>query len=243
MLFALLSVFCAWAQPPNVIRLVRQGTIPYAPGQAPVNVIAMSVIAGPAENWLIEMHDSFASLEKVDRMQRAAVPSDTRDSTAFPDLLSQSRMLVASYRPELSHRADEGAQLFPKMRYLDFAIIRIRLGAEADLAKLLKLRIFSLDSVNADRSPEIAYQVVSGAPSGTYVVLAPMPSLGTLDSGRADTPVYAAGAGEAAKKIAADAELLREHVWMRVEPRMSKVSDEPLRRIITSGARIRVIVE
>jgi hypothetical protein len=224
-LFALLSVSCAWAQPPNVIRLVRQGTIPYAPGQAPVNVIAMSVIAGPAENWLIEMHDSFASLEKVDRMQRAAVPSDTRDSTAFPDLLSQSRMLIASYRPELSHRADEGAQLFPKMRYLDFAIIRIRLGAEADLAKLLKLRIFSLDSVNADR-PEIAYQVVSGAPSGTYVVLAPMTSLGTLDSGRADTPAYAAGAQDAAKKIAADTELLREHVWMRIEPRTSKVSDE-----------------
>lgn len=82
-LFALLFVSCACAQPPNVIRLVRQGTIPYAPGQAPVSVIAMSVIAGPAENWLIEMHNSFASLEKVDRLERAAVPSDTRDSTAF----------------------------------------------------------------------------------------------------------------------------------------------------------------
>ncbi len=225
-LFVLLLVSCARAQPPNVIRLVRQGTIPYAPGQAPVNVIAMSVIAGPAENWLIEMHDSFASLEKVDQLQRAAVPSDTRDSTAFPDLLSQSRMLIASYRPDLSHRADEGAQLFPKMRYLDFAIVRIRLGADGDLAKLLKLRVFSLDSVNAGRRPEIVYQVVTGAPSGTYVVLAPMTTLGTLDSGRADTPVYAAGAQAAATKIAADTELLREHVWLRIEPRMSKVSDE-----------------
>jgi hypothetical protein len=224
-LFALLSVSCGWAQPPNVIRLVRQGVIPYAPGQAPVNVIAMSAIAGPAENWLIEMHDSFASLEKVDRMQRAAVPSDTRDSTAFPDLLSQSRMLIASYRPDLSHRADEGVQMFPKMRYLDFAIIRIRLGADDDLAKLLKLRSLSLDSLNEDR-PEIVYQVVSGAPSGTYVVLAPMTSLGTLDSGRSDTVVLAAGTRDAAKKIAADTELLWERVWLRIEPRTSNVSDE-----------------
>ena len=136
-LFALLSVSCAWAQPPNVIRLVRQGTVPKVAGQAPVTVIAMSIIAGPAENWLIEMHDSFASLENVDRLHSAAIPADGRDSTAFPDLLSQSRMLIASYRPDLSHRADEGTQLFPKMRYLDFAMRRIRLGAEADLAKLL----------------------------------------------------------------------------------------------------------
>jgi hypothetical protein len=99
------------------------------------------------------------------------------------------------------------------------------LGAETDLAELLKLRIFSLDSANADR-PEIVYQVVSGAPSGTYVVLAPMTSLGTLDTGRADLPVYAAGAADAAKKIAADTEFLRGHVWMRIEPRTSKVSDE-----------------
>jgi hypothetical protein len=224
-LFALLSVSCAWAQPPNVIRLVRQGTIPYAPGQAPVNVIAMSVMAGPSENWLIEMHDSFASLEKVDRMQRAVFPVDGKDPTAFPDLLSQSRMLVASYRPDLSHRADEGVRMFPKMRYLDFAIIRIRLGADADLAKLLKLRSLSLDSLNEGR-PEMVYQVVSGAPSGTYVVLAPMTSLGTLDSGRSDTVVLAAETRDAAKKIAADTELLWERVWLRIEPRTSKVSDE-----------------
>jgi hypothetical protein len=137
----------------------------------------------------------------------------------------QSQILIASYRPDLSHRADEGMQIFPKIRYMDIAVIRVRLGTEADLAKLLKLRNFSLDSVNADR-PEIVYQIVAGAPAGTYVVLAPMTSLRTLDSGRANTPVYAEGAEDAAKKIAADTELVREHVWLRIEPRSSYVSDE-----------------
>jgi hypothetical protein len=183
-LLALLSVSCALAQPPNLIRLVRQGTIqPYVAIQALVNVLSTSVIAGPSENWLIEMHDSFASLENVDRALRRSSPLQTKDAAPFPDLLARSQTLVASYLPALSYRADEGMQLFPKMRYLDFAVIRIRLGTEADLARLLKLRSFSLDSINADR-PAIVYQVVSGAPSGTYVVLSPMTSLGTLDIAR-----------------------------------------------------------
>lgn len=215
---------CAWAQPPNLIRLIRQGNIgAYNGGHVPVNVLGMSAVAGPAENWLIEMHDSFASLETVD--QALAHPLQMKDAGPFPDLLAQSGILIASYRPGLSYRADEGMQMFPRIRYMDVAVIRIRLGTESDLARLLKLRSFSLDSINADR-PEIVYQVVAGAPAGTYVVLAPMTSLRTLDNGRANTPVYAEGAEAAAKKIAADTELLREHVWLRVEPRASYVSDE-----------------
>ncbi len=220
-----LAVSCAPAQPPNLIRLLRVGQIqPYIMGHAPINVLGMTPITGAPENWLIEMHDSFASLDSVDKML-GGVALQTQDPAAFPDLLAQSRNLVASYRPDMSYRADEGVQMFPKMRYLDMAIIRIRLGTDADLAKLLKLRSFSLDSINADR-PEIVYQVVSGAPVGTYVVLAPMTSLSTLDAGRADTPVYAAGAADAAKKMAADTEFQREHIWLRIRPKLSHVSGE-----------------
>jgi hypothetical protein len=220
-----LAVPCALAQPPNLIRLLRQGEIqPYIRGQSPVSVLGMTAITGAPENWLIEMHDSFASLDSVDKML-GGVSLQTNDPAAFPDLLAQSRNLVASYRPDMSYRAEEGVQIFPKMRYMDVAIIRIRLGTEADLSKLLKLRSLSLDSINADR-PEIVYEVVSGAPAGTYVVLAPMTSLSTLDAGRADTPVYAEAAAEAAKKIAADTELTREHIWLRIQPRLSHVSGE-----------------
>jgi hypothetical protein len=225
----LLSLFvatCALAQPPNLIRLIRQGNIgAYTGGHVPVTVFGMSAIAGPAENWLIEMHDSFASVETVDRALARSGPLQTKDAGSFPDLLAQSQILIASYRPGLSYRADEGIQIFPKIRYMDVAIIRIRLGTESDLAKLLKLRNFSLDSINADR-PEIVYQVVTGAPAGTYVVLAPMTSLSALDNGRAGTPTYAEGVEDAAKKLAAGTELQREHLWLRIEPRASYVSDE-----------------
>jgi hypothetical protein len=224
-LLACLGVSCALAQPPSLIRIVRQGNIgAYIAGQAPVNVFGMSAISGPGESWLIEMHDSFASLEAVDHAVAGFNPLQTKDAASFPDLLAQSQTLIAAYRPSLSYRADEGMDMFPKIRYLDFAIIRIRLGTEADLARLVKLRGLSLDSINLNR-PEIVYQVVSGAPAGTYVVLAPMTSLSTLDNGRADTPVYAQGAAEAAKELAADTDIAREHMWFRIEPQMSRVSD------------------
>jgi hypothetical protein len=226
LLFVCLSAACVWAQPPGLIRLVRQGTVrPYIAGQAPVNVVGMSVIAGPAENWLIELHDSFASVESVDQALSAA-SAQTPDAAPFTDdLLAQSRTMVARYRPGLSYRPEEGIKLFPRMRYLDVATIRIRLGTEPDLVKLLKLRSFSLDSVNVDR-PEIVYQVVSGAPAGTYLILAPMTSLRALDNGRPYTPAYAEGAEDVARKLAVGTELVREHLWLRIDPRLSYVSDD-----------------
>jgi hypothetical protein len=51
LLLACLSVSYTLAQPPNLIRVVRQGNIgPSITGQAPVNVFGMSAISGPAEN-------------------------------------------------------------------------------------------------------------------------------------------------------------------------------------------------
>jgi hypothetical protein len=224
-LLACLAVSCALAQPPSLIRVVRQGNIgAYIGGRAPVNVFGMSAIAGPGESWLIEMHDSFASLEAVDHAVAGFSPLQTKDAASFPDLLAQSQTLIASYRPSLSYRANEGMEIFPKIRYLDFAIIRIRLGTEADLAKVLKLRSFSLDGINLDR-PEMVYEIISGAPAGTYVVLVPMTSLSALDNGRADAPAYTQEAADAVKKLAAETELAREHVWFRIEPQLSRVSD------------------
>jgi hypothetical protein len=78
--------------------------------------------------------------------------------------------------------------------------------------------------------PEIAYQVISGAPSGTYVFVSPLPALKALDNGLGRLAVYAetmaeAGANEG-RKLAAQVELSREQRLYRLEPRISYVSDE-----------------
>jgi hypothetical protein len=119
--------------------------------------------------------------------------------------------------------------MFPRAHYFHITIYQVRPDAENDLGELLKLRRLSADSVNLDR-PDLAYQVISGAPSGTFIFLAPLTSLKTMDEGVAETPVYAetiaAARAKIASKVSADGEISREHLLFRVEPRLSYVSDD-----------------
>lgn len=230
-LFTGLLAIGAAAQPPNIIRVVRNGNVgSYIQAQntdpkPAVTVLGMSAAAGLGENWLIELHDSFGSLEVL---ENALGPISASISGAPPqadELLPSAKALIAIYRPGLSYRAEQGVQSFPKARYFDIAICRVRLGAEADFGKFLKLRGFGQDSINLD-TPEITYQVISGASAGTYIVLTPLPSLRVLDDARANTPAYAQADIDTARKIAADLQLVREHLWFRVDPRLSFVSDQ-----------------
>lgn len=117
---------------------------------------------------------------------------------------------------------------FSRSHYFHITIYHIRPGGEAELGELVRLRRLNLDSVNLDR-PDLAYQVVSGAPSGTYIFLAPLTSLKTMDDAVASLPAYAeslaTAEAKAASKVAASAEISREHLLFRVDPRISYVSD------------------
>jgi len=225
-LLAGILVTTAAAQPPGIIRMIRNGSIhPYLDAKGAVNIVGMSSISGFSEAWLLELHESFESLENLDKALSTVTHNGTDRAASSDDLLSQSKALIAVYRPGLSYRPDQAIQNLPRMRYFDVVIYRVRPGSEADFGKFLRLRGFSQDSINLDR-PDIVYQVISGEPVGTYVVLTPLPSLKVLDDGRAATPVYAEGEQAVARKIAADIELVRERLLFRIEPRMSYVSDE-----------------
>ena len=117
--------------------------------------------------------------------------------------------------------------MLPKARYIHVSIYQTRPGADAEFAEVVKLRRSSFDSINLDR-PELAYQVISGASSGTYLFVAPLPSLKTFDDGLAKAPVYAesAAAAKAGSKVTAQSEISRSNLLFRVEPGMSYVSDD-----------------
>jgi len=217
-------VFSAAAQaptePPPILQLIRwPGAVmapirPYADAKAAVDALGMVSITGAPEAWQIELHQSFAGIEDLDK---AAGPAG-----------SSHRTLIAFYRPGWSYRADQAIRMFPRAHYFHVTIYRVRPDAENDLGELVKLRRIGSDSVNLDR-PDLAYQVISGAPSGTFIFLAPLASLRIMDEGVAETPVYAEAAAAAraktASKVSADGEISREHLLFRVEPRMSYVSD------------------
>ena len=214
-------------EPPPILQLIRRpGSFiaplrPYADARAAVDVLGMASITGVPEAWQIESHPSFASIEDLDKAIGPAAPSRQ-------DPLALSRTLIAFYRPGWSYRADQAIRMLPRAHYFHITIYQVRPDAENDLGELVKLRRLSADSVNLDR-PDLAYQVVSGAPSGTFIFLAPLTSLKTMDEGVAETPVYAeaiaAARAKTANKVSADGEISREHMLFRVEPRLSYVTD------------------
>ena len=233
LLVAGLLTGCAAAQvftePPPIVQFVRIPragdvvTRPYRQAGAQVEVLGMTAITGLPETWLIEAHDSFASIEELDKRLAATLNNPGGDELSAP------RTMVGVFRPGWSYRPDQASRAFVKARYFHVSIHQVRAGMEGDYAELVRLRRLGQDTMNLDR-PEIAYQVIAGAPAGTFVFLAPLATLKSLDEGRPDLPVYAEGLADARAKarakVAPDAELSRENLFLRVEPRLSYVSDE-----------------
>jgi hypothetical protein len=220
-----------------MIQLVRKPGIaaapirPYGDARAAINVVGMIAITGIPETWSVEAHYSWASIEDVDHGLAAAGYRSPANPEYFmqDDVLTPSRTMLAAFRPNWSYRPDQAIRLFPRARYFQVTIYRIRAGTESDFSELIRLRRLSQDSVNLDR-PDIAYSVISGAPSGTYIFLSPMISLRTLDEGVSNVPAWAEGLFEERRKartsIAPESQLSREHLIFRVDPRISYVSDE-----------------
>jgi hypothetical protein len=184
-------------------------------------MFGLDSISGSSEEWMVEMHGSFAGVEDLDRAMGPVTP---RRAGAGPDeLLPLTRTMIAVYRPNLSYRPGDAIRAIPKSRYWYVSLHRVQIGREAEFAEAVRARTALSDWANLDR-PQIAYQVVSGAPAGTFVFFAPLASLRILDDGIAKWTGFVE-AGAAAKK-AGDVEIFRENLLFRVEPRMSYVSDD-----------------
>jgi hypothetical protein len=229
-LFAAMVPAQTFTEPPLLIRVARGQTPPqYQQAQAKINVFAMNALTGPHDTWRIELHNSFESIEGTVEALRRFVDPQTAPSgdIVSNELLGDTRSLIAVFRPGLSYRPDQAIRMFGKSRYFYATIHRIRTGTGAEFSELLRSRREGLDDINLDR-PDLAYQVIAGASTGTYLILAPLTSLKTLDDGLAKR-AYQADPGATGPKAAAkvaDIELGRLHMLFRIEPSLSYVSDE-----------------
>lgn len=147
-------------------------------------VFATTPTTGAAETIFFEIHESYASIEATDTVTNLGKLTDR----AAP----YSTVLVLI--PGLSFRPDLAAKRLPRARYFQVSTYRIRPGSAAEFGELMRLRRAAFEAVNPDR-PEMAYQVVSGATSGTYVMIAPLTSLKNLDNGSIRNPAYAIARG------------------------------------------------
>ena len=230
---------CAAAQladAPPVIQLVRKpgtgsmSSKPYADAKAQVEVLGLTSATGIPETWMIESHPSFVSIEDLDKAMAANRHAlrPQPEGSSQDDLLAPARTMIATYRADWSYRPQEAIRMFPHARYFHVSIYRVRPGEDDNLDELMQLRRATFDSINLAR-PDLVYHIVSGEPSGVYIVLAPLVSLKILDDGMAALPAYAepiAAAEAKAGKKASSVELSREHFLFRVDPRISWVSDD-----------------
>ena len=199
-------------------------------GKAAIDVIGLSAATGLPQTWMVELHEKFASVEDLDKAISSTHFRQTNDAEGQTqeDLVGPPRSMIAIYEPGWSYRPDEGARMLPKARWMRVTIHRVRVGLESDFRDLMRLRRATNESVNLDR-PELAYRVISGAPSGTYLVLAPVTSLRVFDEGRADLPAFAEPLADARAKSGpkvADVVLGQENLLFRIDPHMSYVSDD-----------------
>lgn len=221
---------------PPVIQIVRKpgagpmSSQPYADARAAIEVVGITSMTGVPETWMIECHNSFMSVEGLDKAMapgRSAVRAEASGASQ-DDLLAPARTMIATFRQDFSYRPQEAIRLFARARYFHVSIFRVQPGEDESLAEVMMIRRATMDSVNLAR-PDLVYHIISGEPASVYVMLAPLVSLKIMDDGMAALPVYAepiAAAEAKARKKASDAVLSREHFLFRVDPAISYVSDE-----------------
>ncbi len=231
LIFGLLLATAAAAQnsfePPPLLQLTRipngsRSERPYQRAKAEVDVIGMASMTGLPEKWLIEAHQTFASIEDLEtalRAQSSAGPANQFGEAAPDELLGFPRTLVASYVPYYSYRPVEATRSLPKARYFRVSIYRAKPGTHDIMDILQSSRRRDYVGVNLDRS-ELVYRVISGAPDSTYLVFAPLTSLRQIDEGVLRLPSYLE---PLADETSAN-EIGREHFLMRIDPQLSFVS-------------------
>ena len=219
-------------EPFTIVRLVRMPSGPtinqsaiqmHRAARVPVDVLGLQSITGTQQVWLLEAQGSFARIEATDKALAATqTPADA------DRLLSASDAFVGLLRPGLSYRPADAIKAIAAARYFQITFFQTRPGASMEFAEVMRFRNAALDHINLDR-PEIGYQILSGAESGTYVFLAPLQSLASLDDGISRTwghsETVGRGVREATGKIVAEGGITREQFLFRVEPRISYVSE------------------
>ncbi|HEY7409552.1 MAG TPA: hypothetical protein VII13_02360 [Vicinamibacteria bacterium] len=139
----------------------------------------------------LEGHPSFAEMEAGQNEFEAAVAASPALSAEMSQIeaggaamhASQKRMLAVlrsdlSFRP---HRMDEVA----KARYVTISRTQVRPGRGPDYVDWIKQLNGAREKANADWVRTVVYQVVSGAPAGTYLTFTANRSLAEWDEATA----------------------------------------------------------
>jgi len=194
--------------------------------------LGMTTLSGTNEAWFISPFASFAALEK-DRLDTEKNPAllhqleqlDQRDA----EFRTGQRSMVAVFNKEMSYHPERIPPGMPKARYFTVLTVRMRPGHNVEFNQAVRMYLEAMERANIEGS-SATYQVVSGAPGGTYLVFCPLKSLAEFDAGAArEQAIFAAlGTENGPKllKLIADSFLTTETTLFAISPKMSYVSKE-----------------
>jgi hypothetical protein len=198
----------------------------------PVNGLAMTSASGTNEAWFLTGYASFAALEKdrLDTGKNSTLQNrfdqlDQQDS----EFRSGQRSMMAVFRKDLSYRPERIPPSLPKARYFNVLTVRMRPGHDVEFNQAVKMYLEALEKAQIEDGTAI-YQVLSGAPGGTFLAFTPVKSLAEMDAGPARTQAINAALGPEngpkLLKLIADSFLTTETTLFAFSPKMSYVSKE-----------------
>jgi hypothetical protein len=199
--------------------------------KAPVYYVGLRSVTGPTEAWFLSSYDSYAALEQENDMvaknaslSKALEMADDQDA----QFRTGTRTVIAELQEDLSYRMRPSVQ---DMRYMHVTTIRVRPGwgtAFDDIRKLVKA---AHEKANVDEHWAM-YEVVSGMPAGTYLMMQGSMSLKDEDTDP-HTQAYRDAMGDEGRakvqQFQRDGVLGADTALFEISPQMSNVPDEWLK--------------
>jgi hypothetical protein len=196
--------------------------------KAPVYYVGLRAITGPTEAWFLSSYDSYEAWEK-ENDAIAKNPTLTRQLEAADEgdagFRTGTKQLLLELMPDLGYRPRASVQ---DMRYIHATTIRLRPGFGRAFEEIRKLALAAHEKANVDEH-WVVYQVVSGMPAGTYMMLSGSMSLKEDDTDP-HTDAFKEALGEEGRKkqeqFNREAVISADTVSFEIAPQMSNVPDE-----------------
>lgn len=184
---------------------------------------ALVSTTGPTHALFLERYDSFAALEKAMAVTGTEPFKSVVDQVDAQDgeVRSGERNMIATYRQELSYTPVPPN--LPKYRFYSILTVRVRPGHVDDYEAMRKM-VNAVWEKEGSKQRRVVYGVVSGAPTGTYLILSGMETLASMDPPRpSKSGAEAFGADDWARyqKMQSDFIISSESVLYSVSSKMS----------------------
>jgi hypothetical protein len=189
--------------------------------------LALASTTGSPEVWYITPFESHAAFDEVTRKEEADPVLSAeleRLQRADAEYLTDLRNWQASARPDLSHGT------FPdvsKVRFYEITVFQVKPGYENAFAGVAKAYAGAAGR-SAPKASWRVYEVIAGAPSGTFLVFSSLQSYGEFDQAIADNvsmmKSFSAEDAISLQKFSAEGMISAETNRFRLDPLQSYVT-------------------